>query len=151
MQVHGHDLGVCSWSLRPKGMEELVTAVKGLGLDKIQLALLDLVMLDDKRKHQELGHLGAAGIGLTGTMISFPGEDYATIDGIRDTGGYLPDDTWPVRKRLTESAAALAAELGAKTLMTHIGFVPHKGQHGYDVMLGRVREIAAALARHNLT
>ena len=63
MQLQGHDIAVCSWSLHPKGMADLVAKVKELGLKHVQLALVDLVMLDDKRKHQELGHLRAAGIG----------------------------------------------------------------------------------------
>src|SRR5206468_12242429 len=80
-------------------------------------------------------------------MMSFPGEDYASIAKIHETGGYLPDGTWGVRRRMTEQGAKLSAQLGCKILATHIGFVPHKGQQGYDVMLGRVREIAAICDR----
>jgi sugar phosphate isomerase/epimerase len=149
MQIQNHDIGVCSWSLRPEDMKDLVTTVKSLGLSHIQLMLIDLIQLDDKRKHEELGHLRSSGIQLTGAMMSFPGEDYTTIDIIRKTGGYLPDDTWPLRKKLTEAGAKLSAELGAKSLGVHVGFVPHKGQPGYDLMLGRIREIAEICHRHN--
>src|SRR5437899_1194791 len=128
MQIKGHDIAVCSWSLRPRDMAELAATVKSLGLNHIQLGLEPLVMLDDKRKYAELGHLRKSGLELTGTMMSFPGEDYATIAKIRQTGGYLPDDLWPLRKKLTAAGAKLSAELGAKHLGTHIGFVPHKGQ-----------------------
>jgi L-ribulose-5-phosphate 3-epimerase len=122
--------------------------VKSIGLSHIQLMLEPLIPLDDKRKHEELGHLRSSGLQLTGTMMSFPGEDYATIAKIRETGGYLPDGTWEIRKRMTEEGARLSAELGCKILATHIGFVPHKGQPGYDVMLNRVREIAAICDKH---
>jgi len=47
MQLHGHDIAVCSWSLRPQGMADLVRMVKDLGLDHVQLALADLTFLDD--------------------------------------------------------------------------------------------------------
>jgi L-ribulose-5-phosphate 3-epimerase len=148
VQVQGHDVGVCSWSLQPKDMAEMVATVKSIGLSHIQLMLQEVILMDDKRKHAELGHLRNSGLKLTGTMMSFPGEDYATIEKIRQTGGYLPDDTWALRKKMTEEGAKISAELGAKILATHIGFVPHKGQHGYDLMLGRVREIAAICAKH---
>src|SRR5688500_7368857 len=124
MNIAGHDIGVCSWSLQPRGMEDLVEKVKTLGLEHIQLGLLELVMLDDKRKYHELGHLEKSGLKFTATMISFPGEDYSSIAIIRDTGGYVPDKDWELRKRLTVQAAKLTAELGVKFLTTHIGFVP---------------------------
>jgi sugar phosphate isomerase/epimerase len=147
MQIQSHDLGVCSWSLHPKDMADLVGQVKQLGLSHMQLAVVPIAMLDDKRKHFELGQLRSSGIQLTATMMHFPGEDYSSIAKIRETGGYLPDKDWPVRKGLTEAAAALSAELGAKLVLTHVGFVPHKGQSGYDTMLGRVREVAEILSK----
>jgi len=142
MKIGGHDVGVCSWSLRPKDTAELVGLVKQLGLAHVQLALGPLLFLDDKRKHFELGQLRASGVKLTGGMIAFPGEDYSSIDSIRRTGGYVPDDQWPLRKRVSGQAAALAKELGASSVTTHVGFIPRKGEEGYDRMLGRVREIA---------
>src|SRR3954452_9497192 len=90
MQLHGHDIAVCSWSLQPKGMADLTEKVKQLGLTHVQLALGDLLFLDDKQKHQELGHLRAAGLQFTGGMLAFKGEDYSTIAAIRRTGGFVP-------------------------------------------------------------
>ena len=142
MNISGHDIGVCSWSLQPKDTAQLVAGVKELGLSHVQLALGPLLMLDDKRKHFELGQLRAAGIKLTAGMIAFPGEDYSSIDTIRRTGGYVPDDQWDLRRRLSEQAAVLGAELGLKAVTTHVGFVPPKGRPGYDTMLGRVRDVA---------
>src|SRR5687768_16997283 len=55
MQLHGHTIGVCSWSLQASGMADLVDKVKQTGLTHVQLALPDLLFLDDKQKHQELG------------------------------------------------------------------------------------------------
>src|SRR3954463_1773658 len=150
MNIAGHDIGVCSWSLQPHGMEDLVSKVKSLGLEHIQLGLLELVMLDDKRKHLELGHLRHANLKITATMISFPGEDYSSIAIIRDTGGYVPDKEWPLRKQLTIQAAKLTQELGVKWLTTHIGFVPPSSHQQYELMITRVREIASSLAEHGL-
>ena len=150
MNISGHDIGVCSWSLQLQGMEDLVSKVKSLGLEHIQLGLLELVMLDDKRKHLELGHLRHSNLKITATMISFPGEDYSSIAIIRDTGGFVPDKEWALRKQLTIQAAKLTQELGVGFLTTHIGFVPPSSHEKYEVMITRVREIAAALGEHGL-
>ena len=150
MNIAGHDIGVCSWSLQPKDTAQLVAGVKELGLSHVQLALAPLLFLDDKRKHFELGQLRAAGIALTAGMIAFPGEDYSSIDAIRRTGGYVPDDQWNLRRRVSEQAANLGAELGLKAVTTHVGFIPHKGDAGYDKMLGRVREVAKDFGGHGI-
>lgn len=146
MRLHGHDIAVCSWSLRPRGMKELVEKVNELGLGHVQLALADLLYLDDKQKHQELGHLRGSGIKLTGGMINFKGEDYSSIDAIRRSGGFVPDAEWPVRQKLAAAAAKLAAELGMTQVTTHVGFVPPAGDPNYAGIVARIRSVAAAFA-----
>lgn len=145
MNIGGHDIGVCSWSLRPTDMADLVAQVKQLELNHIQLALAPLLSLDDKRKHQELGHLRGAGFQITSGMIAFPGEDYSSIAMIRDTGGYVPDRDWDLRKQSTVQAARLASELNLKSLTTHVGFIPKSNSANYGILVCRIREIAAAL------
>lgn len=148
MQLQAHDIGVCSWSLHPRGMQDLAAKVKELGLQHVQLALLDLVMLDDKRKYEELGHLRAAGIKFTGGMLGFAGEDYSSIERIRQTGGFVPDADWPLRKRLAMEGAKLAGELGMKTILAHVGFVPPHGDARYKGIVDRIGELAAGFAEH---
>ena len=150
MNILGHDLGVCSWSLQPPDVSTLVDQTKQLGLGHVQLALWPLVMLDDKRKFQEVGILKKSGLTLTSGMMAFPGEDYSTIDAIHRTGGYVPDDTWPQRKQLSVQAAQLAAELNIRTIGTHIGFVPHPGEPGYDAIRSRVRQVAEVFKGHDI-
>ena len=150
MNIGGYDIGVCSWSLQPKDTADLVAQVKQLGIGHVQLALGPLVMLDDKRKHLELGPLRKAGITLTAGMIAFPGEDYSSIAAIERTGGYVPDDQWNLRKRLSEQAASLGKELGLKAITTHVGFIPQRGKPGYDTILSRVREVAAGFTKHGV-
>jgi L-ribulose-5-phosphate 3-epimerase len=150
MNIGGHDIGVCSWSLQPRDTADLVSQVKQLGIGHVQLALGPLVMLDDKRRHFELGQLRAGGLKLTAGMIAFPGEDYSSIDAIKRTGGYVPDDQWALRKRLSEQAAALGAELGLKAITTHVGFVPRRGERGYDAIVSRVRDVAADFGKRGI-
>jgi sugar phosphate isomerase/epimerase len=151
MNIDGHDIGICSWSLRPRDMGDLVGQVKQLGVEHVQLALGNLIQLDDKRKHQELGALRNGGIKLTAGMMGFADEDYATIALIRQTGGFVPDDRWPIRKALMKQAANLAAELGLKLLSSHIGFIPPSSEGKYNTMVERVCEIAGPLNAQGIT
>jgi len=151
MNISGHDIAVCSWSLHPKDSPDLIARVKELGLSHIQLGLLDLVNADDKRKHFEFGVLRSSGLTITATMIGFPGEDYSTIAAIRRTGGFVPDDQWELRQRMTKEAARLTAELGVSKLSAHVGFIPPSSDARYATMVDRIREVAEMLAKHNLT
>ena len=150
MRIHDHDIAVCSWSLRPKNMHELVQVVRGLALQQMQLGLLELVQADDAKRKSELEELRKSGIQFTGGMMSFPGEDYSTIDAICHTGGFAPDKLWEERKTLCQKAAALSSELGIRQIGTHIGFVPCKADAGYQRMIDRVRQIAEILAKHKI-
>ena len=151
MNIAGHDIAVCSWSLQPKGTQELIDSVKRLGLQHVQLALGELATLDDKRKHHELGLLKNSGLTFTAGMIGFAGEDYSTIASIKKTGGYVSAEEFPLRRALTKSAAQIAAEMGMKLLTAHIGFVPPSSDPGYRPMVDRICDVAADLEKLGLT
>ncbi|MFI5380898.1 MAG: sugar phosphate isomerase/epimerase family protein [Tepidisphaerales bacterium] len=146
MNINGHDIGVCSWSLRPKGMEDLVSQVRRLDLEHMQISLLELVQADEAKRVRELAILKDSGIKLTSGMMHFADEDYTTIAVIRTTGGFVPDSLWPVRKELTVAAGRLAAGMGLKALTVHAGFIPPSNHETYAVLVGRLRELAAAYA-----
>ncbi|WP_428938903.1 sugar phosphate isomerase/epimerase family protein [Fontivita pretiosa] len=150
MQVRGHDIAVCSWSLRPAGMAEMIDAVRQLGLEHVQLGLRPLLEMDQPARQAQIQQLRESGLKLTATMISFPGEDYTTIATIRQTGGLVPEDRWPERRDLTLRAAQLSAELGASLLTFHMGFIPASNDPLYRVMVQRARELATEVAAINV-
>ncbi len=153
MILHNHPIGVCSWSLHPKDLSDLLAQTKAAGLAHIQIGLIPpLTVLDPARIKEQAAQIKAAGIELTGGMIGFVGEDYTTIDSIKRTGGFVPDADYPARFALVEQAAKIAAALGAAHVSAHIGFVPHEGDDParYQTMIGRIRDIADLLKTHHL-
>ncbi len=150
MQINGHDIGLCSWSVHPRDMAELVKILQQLQLNHVQLALADLAQLDEKRKKSEIDQLRSAGIIITSGMLAFPGEDYSTIQSIRRTGGFMPDDLWPERRKLAGLAARFSKEIGVKMIGTHVGFVPPPSAAGYSEAHDRVRMIAADFAESGI-
>jgi sugar phosphate isomerase/epimerase len=150
MNIGGHEIGVCSWSLHPKDMGDLIGQVKQAGLSHIQLGLAGLSVLDEKNKDQQIGQLKSAGITVTGGMVGFAGEDYSTIAKIRETGGFVPDGDWANRRAITEQAAKLGQALGVPHISAHVGFVPPRGEAGYPKVVDRIREVADLFGGYGL-
>ena len=111
MRIAGHDVGVCSWSLQPHDTPDLVAKIQQTGLQHVQLALGEWVGMDDGQVQKQSGTLQAANIQFTGGMMAFAGEDYSSIERIRQTGGYVPDAQWPLRKRLSIEGAKIGTAL----------------------------------------
>lgn len=143
MQIYGHDIGVCSWSLQTADADELVKRLGELELSHIQLAM---GKIEGEQVRASVGKLREAGIKITAGMIGFAGEDYASIAIIRKTGGYLPDESWPARLAMSERVSKLGQELDVKKISTHIGFVPSSGDPRYKVMVERVGQVADLFA-----
>jgi len=151
MQIRGHDIGVCSWSIRHSGMRDLASKLRSVGLEHTQLAASPLLAMDSDKREEELAALRDTGIKVTAGMIGFPGEDYSTIAMIRKTGGYLPDAEWDARRDLTLRAAELMRDLGVPLLSTHVGFIPASSAPEYAKITERLRELSDHLASMNVT
>ena len=77
-------LGVCSWSLQPSSAADLAEKVRSTGLSAVQLALDPLRTGDWPIKEcQEM--LGRAGIAIRSGMMVTLGEDYSTLESIKET------------------------------------------------------------------
>jgi sugar phosphate isomerase/epimerase len=146
MKLAQHDIGVCSWSLRPRDLSDLIESLGKLRLHHVQLALAGLITLPEDEARAQIDRLRNAHIALTATMISFEGEDYSTIASIKRSGGYVPDDLWPARRDATLAAARLAKSAGVSLLSTHVGFVPPPSDPTYSVVLQRIAEVCKRLA-----
>jgi L-ribulose-5-phosphate 3-epimerase len=145
MQVRGHDIGVCSWSLGSTGMADLLEKLRDLDVNHLHLSLAPLLEMDDTARKAELQLLRNSGVEITAGMVRFPGEDYTTLTSIRKTGGLVPESSWPARKELALRAGRLAAELGVAGVSLHVGFLPQSNDPSYGPSLERLCEIAEPL------
>ena len=86
-------IGVCSWSLKATGPQDLAEKVNALGLKRVQLGLTP--HRDDPGTWEGVQEiLAESGIRIVSGMFSTVGEDYTTPETIRRTGGVVPDEHW---------------------------------------------------------
>lgn len=143
-------LGVCSWSLRCQSPSELVDRVSALGLDAVQLHL-DPVRTWQWRPDETASRLKVARIAIASGMMSFKGEDYATLESIKATGGVRLDETWAENLRAAEGNAIMAYRFGIKLVTFHAGFLPHeKGDPERSKMIERLRQIIDIFAARQI-
>jgi sugar phosphate isomerase/epimerase len=144
-------LGVCSWSLHPKDPADLAQQVRQIGLKQVQLALNPL-----SDQPAVWGDAAAAlakhGIAVGSGMFSCVGEDYATLESIRRTGGVIRDETWPRNEAIAHQAAAAAATLGLTMVSTHAGFLPEDASDPrFEKLVRRIAALAGILGQHGQT
>lgn len=150
MQLGEHVIAVCSWSLAPTNVEELITALRRLELAHVHLDLTMLLKLDDTARVAAIDHLHLAGVTITAGMVTFAGESYSTISAIKETGGFVPDATWEERRDLTVRCATLAGQMGITRLSAHAGFIPPQNDVVFAKVLRRVDEVGRRCADHGV-
>jgi sugar phosphate isomerase/epimerase len=139
-------LAVCSWSLQAATPQELAQRLQTTGISRVQLAL------DPLREHPAVwgdsqAVLKQAGITIVSGMFGCVGEDYSTLDTIRQTGGIAPDDTWEQNLENIRATVGIATALGLKLVTFHAGFVPHNpADPGFAKMVGRLAAVAETFA-----
>jgi L-ribulose-5-phosphate 3-epimerase len=139
------NLAVCSWSLRPEDPADLVEMVRSLGLSQVQLAL------NAHRGSAGGAAIGAvlaeAGIRIASGMFGTEGEDYSTLETIRQTGGVVPDETWEANQAIAKNAVETARALGLNLVSFHAGFLPEDpADPDYAKLTERLRTLAVLFA-----
>jgi len=143
-------IGVCSWSLRPRGPDHLAELLDGLGLRAVQLALVPLVEEPDLWAGA-VETLSAAGIHVASGMLAMAGEDYSTLETIRATGGVRPDGEWPANRQRAADVARVAGEAGLGLVTFHAGFLPQEHDDPLRrTMIERLRVVADGFAEHGV-
>ena len=151
--VDAERIGVCSWSYQ-RPLREVADEMAKIGVKGIDLALTPFVAPDGRHGVEEgeealafaKAQFASGAWRLFATMISFPQEDYSTLDTIRKTGGVVPDDCWP-RNREIAAAAELSGTLGAPYMLFHAGFLDESNPAAYAAYVERVSFVRDACAR----
>lgn len=139
-------VAVCSWSLQPKTPAELVQRLRETGVLRVQLALDPLrdepaVWGDTPQRFTE------AGITVVSGMFGTIGEDYTTLETIKQTGGIVPDATWDANWRNIQATAELASRLKIPLVTFHAGFLPHDpSDPACRKLTQRLRQVAGVFA-----
>jgi len=116
-------LAVCSWSLHPKTPQDLISQLNELGITKTQLHLQPIYKNPDVwGDTQQI--FADAGITIVSGMFGTKGENYSTLETIRETGGIVPDANWDDNLQTAKQTAKVAGDMGVPLCTFHAGFLP---------------------------
>ena len=87
---------------------------------------------------------------ISATMVSFPQEDYTSLDTIKATGGIVPDDCWGANKKRVLDSIAITADLGVKYLTMHFGFINPADAKGTAKLADKMKLLADDAAKNNV-
>ncbi len=146
-----HCLAVCSWSLQPENAAELVERIQKVGVRFVQLNLSPIAKNPAAWEGiQEL--LTQAGVEIMSGMTETIGEDYTTLESIRETGGIVPDNQWENNWNHISKVVQIAAKLGIHLVTFHAGFIPHEPSSArYNVLKERILKLAALFRDNGIT
>ena len=152
--VDAERIGVCSWSYQ-RPLREVADEMAKIGVKGIDLALTPFVAPDGRHGVEEgeealafaKAQFASGAWRLFATMISFPQEDYSTLETIRKTGGVVPDDCWPRNREIAAAAAELSGTLGAPYMLFHAGFLDESNLAAYAAYVERVSFVRDACAK----
>ncbi len=135
-------LGVCSWSLQPSSPQALVDQLRTIGIPRVQIAL-DPIREQPSIWGPTADLCARENITIVSGMFGTIGEDYSTLDSIRQSGGIVPDQHWPQNWKNIQQSAAIAKSMGLRFVAFHAGFLPHDEQ---DPAMPKLRERLARIA-----
>lgn len=146
-------VGVCSWSLRPTSVPDLVEKVRRSGLTSVQIALEPFRTNPQAWSVRSVAKAFAdAGLSVASAMMTTKGEDYTTIQSIERTGGIRPDANWKANIEAAQLDAATADQLGVPLVTFHAGFIPHdKNDPAWGAMRDRVLTVADCFAQFDIS
>jgi len=143
-------LAVCSWSLQPADPHHLLKDLKTLDISRVQIALDPI-----RAQPQTWGGFQQLGveneIEIVSGMFGTVGEDYSTMESIRQTGGLVPDTTWPENWQNIQAIAQLAHRMGIRLVTFHAGFLPHDHRDpSYQKIADRIHRVADLFAEKSI-
>ena len=144
-------LGICSWSTHPKDPADLIGRVNELGLGRVQLHLNPVADTPDVWGNVK-AECEAQGITIVSGMFGTKGEDYSTLESIRETGGVIPDEHWDDNWAMIQRVTEVGAKMGLSLISTHAGFLPEDDSApNFRKLVDRISQIGELFAKHDIT
>ena len=79
------------------------------------------------------------------------GEDYTTMETIKETGGVVPDATWPENFKHFKDNIQVAKDMGLALVTFHAGFLPHEpSDPNFAKLMDRIRQIGELFGEHGI-
>jgi len=139
-------IGVCSWSLEPEGPRDLAEKLQAVGAEAVQLAI-DPIRCREWSEQETVKALRKAGIPVVSGMVAMLGEDYSSLESIRETGGIRPDAFWDENRAAAASNAQIAMRFDMKVVSFHAGHLPEsRRDEERAVILERIRAVSDCFA-----
>ncbi len=140
-------LGLCSWSLQPSSVTELIERAAQCSINAIQIALdpIDSGVMD---LEDLLAACADSNIQLVSGMMQTVGEDYASLETIKATGGLRPDTHWDANQDIARRQANIARKLGLDLVTLHAGYIEDGPE--LRTMIERIATIADIFAEHGI-
>ena len=143
-------VGVCSWSLQPASPRDLGDQVHAVDVGQVQIAL-DPIRSGDWSLEETRSVLADRGIVVRSGMMAMAGEDYLTLDSIRQTGGLRSDRRWQENLKAAGENADVARAMGVDLVTFHAGFIPEdRGDPLRALLVERLRSVADAFAERGV-
>jgi len=143
-------LAVCTWSLQPKGVDDVIAGMREIGLTRVQLALEPLLDGGDGWRNT-FERLRDAGLSVASGMMACVGEDYTTIESIHRTGGVVPDVTWKDTWTNFRKIAPIASSHGIRLVTLHAGFIPDdEDSFLFAKLVKRIAQITGLFAEYGI-
>ena len=143
-------VGVCSWSLQPASPKDLADRVRAVDVAQVQIAL-DPMRSGDWSLDETRSILADLGIGIRSGMMRMAGEDYSTLESIRQTGGLRSDFRWQENLRAAGKNADVGRALGVDLVTFHAGFIPEdRGDPVRALLIERLQSVADAFAQRGV-
>ena len=156
--VNPERVGVCSWSWQ-RPLKEVAVEMDRVEVKGIHLALGPFIAPDERHGAAEGAEAwqfvkAKAAKGewkIMSTMIGMVGEDYSTLETIKQTGGIVPDKNWEANKKIVTRGAQLTQELRCKYMSTHAGFLDESNPKAYKTYVERVTWMRDECRKYGVT
>jgi sugar phosphate isomerase/epimerase len=145
-------LAVCSWSLEPTSVDDLLAKLGATGVSRVQIALDPIRINEGGGWATVKDAFAKKGVTMVSGMLGTVGEDYTTLESIKRTGGVVPDATWPETWKNIQADAEVAERLGLTLVTFHAGFLPHDpADPAFPRLQARVRQVADHFAARKMS